>query len=170
MTVAERDPERANELRRTFLERDVRPAVEKTFARHPELRSASFMLAQYWDDEADDAVHFALIFSILTQPDIAAASEGYWEEDLVNLPRGVSHDGLDRETELRRVWPDNGDAIPAFAAFCEEGSDQEMTIYEAYVPYALFERHGEEVEVRFVGTMLRPWLDGVPPASSSDRE
>ncbi|VEP16960.1 conserved hypothetical protein [Hyella patelloides LEGE 07179] len=53
--------------------------------------------------------------------------------------------------------------IPAFAAFCKEGSHQCMSTSEAYTPYAILTRTDNSIAVEIVGKMLRPWLDGVRP-------
>ncbi len=34
---------------------------------------------------------------------------------------------------------------------------------EAYSPYAIFRRQGDDLEIEVVGKMLRPWLDGIKP-------
>jgi hypothetical protein len=53
-------------------------------------------------------------------------------------------------------WDENWDAIPAFAAFCREGSHQGMSVAEAYTPYAVLRRCGDDVSIEIVGQMLRP--------------
>ena len=53
--------------------------------------------------------------------------------------------------------------IPAFAAYAPEGAHQSMDYSEAYNPYAILYRKDNDVEVKIVGKMLRPWLDGIRP-------
>ena len=36
-----------------------------------------------------------------------------------------------------------------------------MSISEAYSPYAILRRQGEEIEIEVIGEMVRPWLDGI---------
>lgn len=64
---------------------------------------------------------------------------------------------------VAQYWNDNGEVIPAFAAFCREGAHQEMSIAEAYAPYAILRRCGDDIAIEIVGQMLRPWLDGIHP-------
>ncbi|AGC43840.1 hypothetical protein MYSTI_02524 [Myxococcus stipitatus DSM 14675] len=151
-------------LREQFLQKMIEPVVRRCFQRHPSLRSALFLVAQYWNDEADDAVHHELIFSQRETPDVEAASnaarEG--EDDTVNLAAPMAAPFWDPlTTPYVDAWPDNHEAIPVFAAFTREDCHQEMSILEAYAPYALFRRAGEDLSVEVVGQMLRPWLDGV---------
>jgi hypothetical protein len=61
-------------------------------------------------------------------------------------------------------WDSNGSAIPLFAAFCEEGADQEQPTGLSHAPYCVF-RRGQNggVDVDIVGVKVRPWLEGVAP-------
>jgi hypothetical protein len=150
------------------------------FERYPALNSIGFCVSQFWNDEADDAVHFDPCFSELRNPDFEA---GFREDvmyeglgDLVNLPS--MHSEFDRFS-VDMEWADalslsdpNGENISLFAAFCKEGCDQEMPTSEVTSPYAVFRRgttnmtnmtNGATVETEIVGVMLRPWLDGVRP-------
>lgn len=156
-----------------MLESIVLPEVRTAFTLFPQLQSASMLVAQYWCDEAIDAVHYMLVHSVLQTPDLEAAfgHEDDDEPDRVNLPEPLPTSGdlwwRCRE-EGRQIgkpvwWDDNGEAIPAFAAFCREGAHQEMSRGEAYAPYAILRRAGDDIEVEVVGQMLRPWLDGVAP-------
>ncbi|WP_338867780.1 hypothetical protein [Myxococcus stipitatus] len=139
----------------------VEPTVRRCFQRYPRLRSMTLLLAQYWNDEADDAVHYRFVFSELETPDVEASSRA-GEEDAVNFatPPG---DSFWNDYNHRYIgnWPDNHDAIPAFAAFTREDCHQEMTLGEAYEPYVIFRRTGQDFSMEKVGQMLRPWLDGV---------
>jgi hypothetical protein len=143
---------------------EIAAGVGRVFDKHPELRSALMMVSQYWCDEADDAVHCDFIFSKLPTPNLKAAAKA-WDEDAdtVNLPEGLSHMDLAWTVE-GYSWDDNGEAIPLFAAFTKEGSDQEMSVMETGAPYAVFRRSSLGVETEVVGEMLRPWLDGVRPS------
>lgn len=132
-------------------------------------------VAQYWADEANDAVHYDIAFSVLSTPELPILAEEDSEEEdegknAVNLPELPTNweilDTLDLNIDANiniRWWDDNGEAIPAFAAFCKEDSHQEMDRLEAYSPYAVFRRKGLEIETEIVGKMLRPWADGMRP-------
>lgn len=138
------------------------------------------LVAQYWCDEADDAVHCDLLFSQLPTPDIAAANAASKAEldaedeeaaaaeiaahRSINLPAGLDQATLECETHRYISWDANGESIALFAAFCREDCHQEMDPGEAYTPYAFFRRRGEQIDVEVVGTLRRPWLDGVQPS------
>ncbi len=185
--------EETAQLRMMLIEGWAKPIIAACFAKYPDLKSAALLVAQFWDGEAVDAVHDQFIVSVLDAPDLTAAftadREG-WLHDPVNLPNLPGQFELQWAVEAEQLWqPDhrfgwdqNGLAIPAFAAFCKSGSDQDMTLEEAFVPYAIFRRiqpllidlpqplHTETswIEVEIVGQMLRPWLDGVNPKTWVD--
>ena len=159
-------PEQTAKLREETVARIAR-SVGQVFEKHPELRSALMLVAQYWDDESDDAVHFSTIFSKLTVPKLDAATQEWTEDeyrDSINLPEGLYHMDLELELYLEGYdWNCTGDAIPLFAAFTKEGSHQNMPPTESGTPYAVFRRSPTGVEMELVGEMWRPWLDGVMP-------
>lgn len=159
-------PQQTAALREQMLKERVEPTVRKHLQRHPQLRSAMFLVAQYWDDEADDAVHHRLIFSELETPDLQAASTAAAtaEWDAVNLPSS-SDEELQVSMDLAYIqgWPDNHEAIPLFAAFTREDCHQDMSLVDAYTPYAHFQRTPQGLVTQVVGVMLRPWLDGIRP-------
>ncbi|MCO7223023.1 hypothetical protein [Pleionea sp. CnH1-48] len=172
------DEEQAQALRNEIIEKGVMPYIKAVFERFPKFNSATLLVAQYWDDEADDAVHQEVIFSALNTPNLKSAFETYTDEnmeakDSINSPEDLPStvvdwgfdDGLERS--LWDNWCDNGDAITAFAAFCKEGANQWQDIGEAYSPYAVFRRQGKDVEMVVIGEMIRPWLDGVQPSWQS---
>lgn len=153
-------------LRRKFIQQHIIPALKLRFQQYPQLRSAALFVAQYWDDEANDAVHQNTFFSVLETPDFESiAANGAWCPDPVNIP------GIKRQYDLDRVakfedwipWNDNGLAIPLFAAFCREGAHQSMAFEEAYSLFAIFRKTSSGIEVENSGEMLRPWLEGVCP-------
>ncbi|GAB1543844.1 hypothetical protein NUACC21_65200 [Scytonema sp. NUACC21] len=158
----------AAQLRQQLMDGFVIPIVQMNFQKYPTLRSAAMMVAQYWDDEASDAVHHCLIYSVLDTPDLEAAAKAdvNYSQDKVNL-KGLGR--LDnRAYSVQRngqemYWPDNHDAIPAFAAYCKEGCHQSMDTFEAYTPYAILRRQDNAIDIEVVGKMLRPWLDGIKP-------
>lgn len=153
--------------REQMLKEHVEPKVRKYFQRYPTLRSATLLVAQFWNDEADDAVHDRLIFSELETPDLRAASD-FDDWDIVNLPDAPDEDFL-RAVQFQYIeqWHSNNDAIPLFAAFTREGCDQGMDLDKSFTPYAHFRRSGAELLTEVVGVMLRPWLDGVRPSYDS---
>jgi hypothetical protein len=126
-------------------------------------------VAQYWDDEADDAVHGTIIVSELFEPVLDGVSYGYEESDTdVNLPttrikpehgKGSSSRVSLWETDV--VWDENNGAIPLWAAFAPEGGNQNAELSENCAPAVMFFRHGG---YEFL-PMCRPHLDGVRPES-----
>lgn len=162
----------AAKLREEIIQDCIIPVVKSTFDRYPQLRSVILLVAQYWDDQANDAVHNRLFFSVLETPDIETVwklnAETIWKKqrqsDPLNIP-GLQIELYEDENDEyfwgKIDWDDNGKAIPAFAAFCKEACNQLMSISEAYSPYAILQRKGEEIEVEVIGEMLRPWLDGI---------
>ncbi|MCA9651330.1 MAG: hypothetical protein KC501_15535 [Myxococcales bacterium] len=164
-------PEQAAAGRERYLRELVLPYVRRGLARAPELRSAMLLVAQYWCDEADDAVHGTVVFSVLDEPDLDAARACGWDEpDEVNTPGRRPDEPSEGVPGYIMEWDDNGEAISLFAAFCEEDCHQEMDFLEAYTPYAVFRRRGDEVVVEVVGKKQRPWLDGVMPEWMADAE
>jgi hypothetical protein len=162
-----------------YFETNLKPALGEVFALHPWISSAAVCVAQYWDDEAADAVHCRVVLSRLEDPDLRSGL--MWEgDDDVNLPdqqggRLVGDqyslmfhrpDGTSRLYEDGTGafgWDDNGEAISLFAAFCSEGSNQCMDPADCYVPWGVVRRGARGLELEVVGTMLRPWLDGIAP-------
>jgi len=111
------------------------------FKAYPALRCIGFYVAQYHDDEANDAVHYQFVFSVLPVPDMLAA-------DLANTGDGLDH-------------VNHAGAIAAFAAYCKEGGDRQGRFSDVYTPYAYFRRGPSGLSIEIVGVPLRPWLDGV---------
>jgi hypothetical protein len=152
-------------LRRQYIEKKLVPPLRTRFAQYPRLRSAALCFAQYWDDEANDAVHDLWFFSILETPDFKAAFQGDgFEIDAFNLPGLPTHWQINRNDGKEEFpYEDNGLAIPLFAAYCREDCHQSMDYEEAYSLFAIFRKTGTGIEIEFCGEMLRPWLEGVCP-------
>ena len=172
-TTAELDARRLS-----YLDETVLVGVRDYFARHPQLRSACVLVAQYWNDEAYDAVHADIVLSVKETPDLDAHFRSGWDSlsgdtlpDLVNTP--FEFDSFDLYVKTR--WDSNGDAIPLFQAFCADGS-QEWPDEDNYRPYCIVRRDETAaggapgkgvlvsgVFVEVVGQLLRPQLDGIEP-------
>lgn len=169
--------EQAQALRCKLLEEKIIPVLKKTyFDKHPEIKSAMLCVAQYWDDEADDAVHASFIISELDEPDFDGARSDYDEDAAehptdTNLPtlkvlkeKDLSVDysiarfyGMDFPTDQDRwgTWEDNGEAITLWSAWAEEG-DQNSDFHDNYSPAVLIKRDGT---YRFY-PQTSPWSDG----------
>lgn len=161
-------------LRAKILDEDFVPYVKDVFAKDPKLRSAMLTVAQYWADEADDAVHATVLFSQRSTPIWPHPCR--WDDD---DREGPSFDPTEVCSSCgeRLGWmpfDDNGGAIPAFQSCCREDASQESTTSEAYLPYAVARRADDGgVSVEIVGGPVRGWLDtaeeGTPPAPAPPR-
>lgn len=159
--------EEAKQLRENILRESILPRLEKRFAKYPTLKSAGMFIAQYWCDEAEDAVHLRLFFSVLETPDYKSAfacESGL--SDPVNLPDLPINTWIFHDEKYGGIpWDDNGITISAFAGFCRDGCHHEMKHEEAYSLYAIFRKNGNAVDVEYWTPMIRPWLDGICPQS-----
>ncbi|MCE9563872.1 MAG: TIGR02996 domain-containing protein [Planctomycetes bacterium] len=155
MSAGETDIARRQYLRRLL------PVVMKYFKKYERLQSAALCVAQYWADEADDAVHCELVVSELPEP----ALKGAGSKSDPNLPNTFikhkySTESSSRIWDIEIGWDDNGSAIPLWAAFApEEGSQEYDSIAEVYLPAVLFYRHGGYE----ILPMTRPHLNGIRP-------
>ncbi len=169
--------DKAEELRNQLINDCIIPQIKGVFQKYKEIKSAILMVAQYWNDEAHDAVHQTIIYSELEEPDLLAA-EKFEEEDkpdVINLPsiknEYNSYDYYLRADGNYKYWDDNNMAIPAFACYCNEYCHQEMNTFEAYSPYALFKKsENNEISMKIIGVKIRPWLEGVIPDWEKDKE
>jgi hypothetical protein len=140
--------------------KEIREWMTKFFAREPKWNSVLMCVAQYWNDEANDAVHCELIASTRLTPtwafDIDDDDEGRTPTNAApiedaristwNLEESVGNFPIDN----------NSTAVRPFQALCREGSSQESNYADAYLPAYVFRRDGS---VHFVGEIVRPWLD-----------
>lgn len=184
--------------RMNWLNEHFVPNCERTFQAYPQVRSIALCVAQYWNDEADDAVHSHYILSALDTPvlheedemerweDIPSADYPYIDPNWAGVDLGqrarcewnyggtphVSYSRPSLILEMEKTfyqgtswssWDSNGAAIPMWAAWCKEGSNQEMSAYEAH-NIAVIAQRDEDGEVTLEFTpMLRPNLDGIRP-------
>ncbi len=139
--------------------------VKEQVALHPEIRSAMLTVAQYWADEADDAVHATVVFSMRETPFWPHRCS--WEEDEDDAGGGPTLSPADLCSSCGDYgWPpfdENGDAITAFQSCCREDGSQDSAVAEAYLPYAVVRRGKDDtLETEIVGGPIRAWLDEVP--------
>jgi hypothetical protein len=121
-------------------------------------------VAQYWSDEADDAVHGMLIVSELFEPTLEGVAGLGLDPNVPNtrIPQRYAKESSSEISlwEAEVDWDDNSGAIPLWAAFAPEGGTQEYESYiGVYAPAVMFYRHGG---YEFL-PMCRPHLDGVRP-------
>jgi uncharacterized protein (TIGR02996 family) len=155
--------------RRDFVRTQLWPLVNNQFQTHKRLQSAVLCVAQYWNDEANDAVHGNIVVSELFEPTLHV-NVGYGDEyEDANLPN-TRIQGRYGETGSviglwghEVPWDDNYGAIPVWAAYApEEGSQEYEHIDDVYAPAVMFYRHGGHVFL----PLRRPQLDGVQPEFS----
>ena len=134
-------------------------AAEKFFAQHPDYKSVMLGVAQYWADEAEDAVHCELVASMRSLPlwPHRCDQSAYDADDYLNVPGELCWNC--GEIAYLGGWDSNGGAIGAFQAFCHEAGSQEETSANNYLPYAVARKVGERVEVEVIGRVERPWDD-----------
>lgn len=167
------------ELRDGYLRQIIEPVVRWAFEKFPHIQSCTLRVAQYWDDEANDAVHADLVFSELETPHLRKQEDddegvsnfdvtpilkkeapwGSWK--FINLDSGKYH-WEPGEPRHQHTWSENWLAIPLFAAWCKEGATQETEREEAYSPYCTYRKTKDGVS-REIHPMLREWLNGVTP-------
>jgi hypothetical protein len=140
------------ELRAQALE-SLREAAATFFA-EGKCSSVMMLVAQYWADEADDAVHTNFILSQRETP--------VWPHlcDYDGEPDGRDLCGYCGDSRVSDGLDDNETAVFAFAAFCHEGGSQESGVEENYLPFAVARRaKNGGVELEVIGELQRPWLD-----------
>jgi hypothetical protein len=153
--------------RRLYVRERLLPVVSRYFKSHGLLRSAMLCVAQYWADEADDAVHGSLIVSELFEPTLKGVGYAFDKSHVdPNIPNTSIKSAQGKRSSRIYLWDtgasfdDNGGAIPLWAAFAPEGGSQEYeSLDEVYAPAVMFYRHGG---YEFL-PMKRPHLDGVQP-------
>lgn len=151
------------------------PLAGRFFEEEPEAQSLLYCIAQFWCDEALDAVHEELVPCQLRDPPP-------WPECLIDNPfvDAISWQNLPTEYEIERWAPtmcslsrefhaldENSTMVTAFASRVPEATSQSLDLSRSYLPYAIARRApGRGVELEVVGRIERPeWED----ASSAER-
>jgi hypothetical protein len=97
--------EQTAKMRDDILRKHFAPFIGKVFAEYPALNSALLSVAQYWCDEAWDAVHGELAYSLHREPDIKAfydrLREGAEEEEMLDYASSSFMEGRDTVAALR---------------------------------------------------------------------
>ncbi len=137
--------------------RDLERYAKKLFVAKPEIRSVMMGVAQYWSDEADDAVHaFAVASERSTPLWPHLCSETSWSDD--EPPEPIAGEICESCTSDMGYFPcdDNGSSIPVFEPYCHEHGSQEESMAENYTPFAVARRTDDGIAIEFVGTLHRP--------------
>ncbi len=135
--------------RLTWLQDELEPWLDKHFKDHPEHQSVLAAVAQYWADEADDAVHLTLLASKSAVPDFFSSE---WDE-------GAKGDTVGVGWSNRPSWDDNGLSIRSFQGLCGEGGSQELPSSDQAEPFLLAQRQAKGHRITWLGRSQRPWLD-----------
>lgn len=135
--------------RLTWLQDDLEPWLTNYFNTHPDHQSVLAAVAQYWADEADDAVHLTMLASKSAVPDFFSSE---WDEDAKGDTVGIGWSN-------RPSWDDNGLSIRSFQGLCGEGGSQELPSSDQAEPFLLAQREGKGHRVTWLGRSQRPWLD-----------
>lgn len=132
------EPEEAAARRKRTIETDYAEIARRAFAGRPALNSAVLLVGQFWADEAYDAVHRRMVFSLSLSPDIA----GYMSETIrlhkrIELAWKNSTGDEDALEEEQANW-ENFLEGPEAARQAIQGSDTEHldSFYEDVRPWA----------------------------------
>lgn len=138
-----------------------RVGAKRYLAAHPEMQSVMIAVAQYWCDEAEDAVHEELFASARVMP--------LWPHRCGDAHEACARCGDDLDFLDR--WHDNSEElIMAIAPYCQESFGEERATYGwgyHYLPYLLARRAGDEVELEVIGKIQRP---SSPAAADRERD
>ena len=160
--------EEASRMRTDYLTGPFRVYLSHFFEMYPEVNSITLGVSQYYNDEAEDAVHNVLFA-------VTCDKEGYWPStDWTRHTRTIKgfYFGYDHTKRVdsiygwnspyyRAGWSCNDQAISLFSCFCAEDNGYDAT------PIASFSRNGQYT---FFGEKLRPYLEGVNPSWYSGDE
>jgi len=147
-------------LRLQFLNQVIVPVVWQRLCFESESCSALMSLAQFWNDEAFDQIHWELAFS-----QHSSGFDGSQTAKKGSSPLLLANSGIDNDVGAKYFRNGNGLEISAFSAFsngmCFEEVENET---EVYTDYARFYKQGNRLHLQVIGAKVRPWLEGVRPS------
>jgi uncharacterized protein (TIGR02996 family) len=148
--------------RQAYLEEDLLPWLRDLFASRPHLRSALFLVSQFWNDQADDEVHASVVFSPRETPRWPHVCPRDPYGDDADQPIPPDADTCDA-CEAQDYVPFHGMAtsiIEAFQPICHEHGNQSAEPAENYLPCAVIRRGaGDAFEIEHVGRIVRGWAE-----------
>ena len=132
-----------------------RTSVADIFA-STKYRSVMLAVSQYWADEADDAVHESLIASMRDLPLWPHRCAGStYDDSVTSIPGEACSNCGDGLPDYLEWWHSNGEAVPAFEAWCHESGSQESSEAENALPCLVARRGPHGIEVSFIGKPKR---------------
>lgn len=134
------------ELREHYVRWEFAPVAAMALRSMPKWHSVTLAVAQYWSDEASDAVHTVFLPSSSRDPGwpVPPEADSHWDT-MQKLREQVFGDPY-------RFYGDNYALILAFASYCRFGCHQEMPVEKAYLPYAIARRDGaSSISIEVVG-------------------
>jgi len=156
------------EKRRDFLvDNYFIPLAKEMFNFDKRINVVYLAFAQYFNDEADDAVHYTLIPSSIygwekcfTESNVLAERNDPADEWYVDT-WDMLHKAYDVITEGSSLYLSNNELfISDFSPYCKEGQDQCGNTFETYLPYA-YVRTGDpnvnegEFVIKMIGDIVR---------------
>lgn len=145
------------------------PVARLLLKEYPTIHCVVVSLAQYWNDEANDAVHVSFIPSSVPfefWEELFSSKNKFYSEDSENfsLPKSdgstgyVSFYSLSRRAIGFNPQLSNDETfISIFERYCKEGCGQDMRTQESYQPYLIVSRNGDDIKVRDLGDLVRIW-------------
>lgn len=181
--------ERCAELRKQYLDGVMSVYMQRLFKDNLQIQCVGLAVAQYWDDEANDAVHLRKYPCEHAELDLEALFA--WNErnyDQLNLDDPHPHmpsnptfdtwdwerktfgDGWYRDPVINN-WNDNYDAISLFGGFVAEEGSQEWDDKHNYSLFCVYRKdvHGD-ITWEYTTEMHRPYVDGCWPSWASDED
>jgi hypothetical protein len=135
------------------------PIAKFAFEQDVGVKEVFLSAAQYWNDEADDAVHLNVQFSNhdYTSWEKLNSSDNLFSENIVDTYTSAG-EALFR-LAIKNVhsieygfYPDNYENfIACFGGFCKEGCSQETDYIDAYTPVVVAFKQNNEVKTKVIG-------------------
>lgn len=151
-----------------------KPVATEFFNLEKDIKCVVVAVAQYWNDEADDAVHTAILplsEEFTSWQDCFRFSKNkfasrryYRDDDKREFGEIDKYDLITKANEAvfgdkyrNAPYPNNTtEYINAFASFCKEGGSQENDTMENYNPILVFYKNDDgSIRVRDLGNVIR---------------
>jgi hypothetical protein len=141
--------------RDSYIKHMLLPALQRTVFKYENVASATLFVAQYWDDEADDAVHMCVVTNNEPLPVYNLTGSSRSKGDVLLKQYTIfSHCDLGYN-DLN--WDGNVTAITLWAAWTNENCSQDDDYDDSYSPAVTILRDGSLIW----HPQIRPYLDGV---------